>query len=146
MGLAIGALVIGLLGCAAIAIPWGSANLATCRIVEADQLANDRLYEGDPPVAPVPQPGALIACEVLFPDSKPFTVNPGRVWWTSSSSAASEQRSTFVIDGASRSPCQPRKDGLAGRGTDRIRPTLAFQAGCRAFGSRLPQPSLPSTP
>jgi hypothetical protein len=79
MGLAIGALVIGLLGCAAIAIPWGSANLTTCRIVEADQLANDRLYEGDPPVAPVPQPGPLIACEVLFPDSRPFTVNPGLV-------------------------------------------------------------------
>jgi hypothetical protein len=78
--LGLGVLVIGVLAFVTVTTtPWGSANLATCRIVEADQLANDRLNEGDPPVAPVPPPGELFACEVLFPDSHPFTLNPSLV-------------------------------------------------------------------
>jgi hypothetical protein len=77
--LGLGVVVIGILACLALTTPWGSANRATCRIVEAEQLANDRLYEGDPPVAPVPPPLVLFACEVLFPDSHPFTLNPGLV-------------------------------------------------------------------
>jgi len=55
------------------------ADLNRCRIVEADQLANDSVNESDPPVAPVPPPGEVTACDVLFPDSHPFKLNLGYV-------------------------------------------------------------------
>ena len=37
----IGVLLIVILACAAVVIPWGAANLTTCRTVEAAQLANE---------------------------------------------------------------------------------------------------------
>jgi hypothetical protein len=76
--LGLGVLAIGVLTFVTITTtPWGSANLATCRILEADEIANDRLDEGAPPVAPVPPSGKLFACDMLFPDSHP--VNPSVV-------------------------------------------------------------------
>ncbi len=62
-------LVIGVLTLVATTTtPWSSANLAPCRLLEADQLANDSVPdERDPPVAPVPPPGELMACEGSSP-------------------------------------------------------------------------------
>jgi hypothetical protein len=113
--LGLGVLVIGVLTFVTITTtPWGSANLATCRIVEAEQLANDSVPdEGDPPVAPVPPPGELFACQVLFPDSHP--VNPsavvagGLVFYGGIGTA-------IYLYRRRKSPSRPaRKDGLAGR-------------------------------
>ena len=73
--LGLGVLVIGVFTVITITTtPWGSANLATCRILEADEAANDRVDESSPPVAPVPPPDLLNACDILFPNSQP--VNP----------------------------------------------------------------------
>jgi hypothetical protein len=78
VGLGIAVPVIGLIAWGLLTWPGstvgqvhgGSVDLATCRIVEAEDFANSRGNEGDPPVGPVPASGQLFACNALFPDSQ----------------------------------------------------------------------------